>query len=122
MVACTKGCYKEMTHFTRPHNRDSETAYVSLNGKVCWFKTDITISQGTQQCGGQGTFGPWNEAVFPVTGCSVTPSGSGYKPITVRVWTSLDARDAKDESFGIANVVIQNHEPSRSNRTRCALK
>ena len=109
-------------HCKCPHNRNGEAAYVSLNDVECWTKAGITPSQGTEQCGGQGISSPWNEDVLPVTGCSVTPSGSGYKPITVRVWTSLDARDAKDESFGIANVVIQNHEPSRSNRTRCALK
>ena len=93
-----------------------------MNGKQCWTKAGVTPSQGTEQCGGQGISSPWNEDVLPVTGCSVTPSGSGYKPITVRVWTSLDARDAKDESFGIANVVIHNVKSSTfycPNMTSC---
>ena len=105
-----------------PHDRDGEEAYVSLNGMECWTATDITDSQGTEQCGAQGIFTPRKEDAIPVTGCSVTPSGSGYKPVTVRVWTNLDGRNAKEESFGIANIVIQNHEPSRSNRTRCMFK
>ena len=105
-----------------PHNRDGEAAYVSLNDVECWTATGITDSQGTEQCGAQGIFTPRNEDAIPVTGCSVALSGSGYKPVTVRVWTNLDGRNAKEESFGIANVVIQNHEPSRSNRTRCMLQ
>ena len=89
---------------TRPHRRDGEAAYVSLNGIICW-STTMTSSQGTQQCGAQRSS---NEDAVPVTGCSTTLSGSGIKPLTVRVWTNLNARDAKDESFGIANVVISN--------------
>ena len=86
---------------------------MSLNGVICWAKAGITISQGTQQCGGQGRFGPWNEDAFPVTGCSITLSfGSGNKPLTVRAWTNLDSKDAKDESFGIRNVVIHNVQPT----------
>ena len=107
---------------TCPHYRDSEDAYVSLNGKRCWTKRSIAASQGTQQCGEQGIFDPWNEYAFPVTGCSVTLSGSGNKPLTVRVYTNLDAEDAKDESFGITNVVIRNVPPSNlwlPNRTSC---
>ena len=95
---------------------------MSLNGKRCWTKLSISSSQGTQQCGEQGNFGPWNEDAIPVTGCSITLSGSGFKPLTVRVWTSLDARDAKDESFGIANVVIHNVKSSTfccPNRASC---
>ena len=89
------------------HNRDGEDAYVSLNGKRCWTKAGITDSQGTHQCGS-----PWHEDVFPVTGCSITLSGTGYKPLTVRVYTNLDSGDAKEESFGIANVAIHNVQPS----------
>ena len=29
-------------------------------------------------------------------------------PLTVRVWADLDNKNAKDESFGISNVVIRN--------------
>ena len=101
-----------MIDCTHPHNRGGEGAYVALNGKPCWFKTGITSSLGTPQCGQKGRFDPWNEEAFPVTGCSITLSGSGHKPLTVRAWTDLDARDAKDESFGIANVVITNVQPS----------
>ena len=111
MAACVRDACT-LTLQTSTHNRDGEAAYVSLNGMICWTKTGITISQGTQQCGGQGTFGPWNEAVFPVTGCSVKLTGSGNKPLTVRVWTNLDSEDAKDESFGISNVVIHNVQPT----------
>ena len=91
-----------------PHHRDGEAAYVSLNGMICWA-TSLTASQGSQQCGGQS---PWHEKAVPVTGCSITLSGSGYKPLTVRVYTNLDSGDAKEESFGIANVAIHNVQPS----------
>ena len=92
-----------------PHHRDGEAAYVSLNGMMCWVTT-MTASQGTQQCGGQS---PWHDEAVPVTGCSIALSGPGDKPVTVRVWTNLDGRDPKDESFGITNVVIQNVAPRR---------
>ena len=66
----------------------------------------MTGSQGTQQCGGQKQL---NEDAVPVTGCSVTLSGSGNVPLTVRVWTNIESKDATEEkSFGIDNVVIQN--------------
>ena len=104
-----------------PRHRDGEGAYVSLNGMMCWA-TSLSASQGSQQCGGESKFKPRNEEAVPVTGCSITLSGSGNVPLTVRVWTNLDGRNAKEESFGIANIVIQNHEPSRSNRTRCMFK
>ena len=106
-----------LTLKTSPCNRDDEAAYVSLNGEPCWTKPGITTSQGTQQCGEKGRFGRWNEDVFQVTGCSITLSGSGSKPLTVRVYTNLDAQDAKDESFGIANVVISNDPPGIHNWT-----
>ena len=93
---------------TRPHRRDGEAAYVSLNDIICWSKS-MTSSQGTQQCGGQS---PWHAEAVPVTGCSIALSGPGDKPVTVRVWTNLDGRDAKDESFGITNVVIHNVQPT----------
>ena len=85
------------------HHRNGEAAYVSLNGMICWSAT-MTGSQGTQQCGGQR---PWNEDAVPVTGCSVTLSGSGHVPLTVRVWTNIDGKNPMEKSFGIANVVIQ---------------
>ena len=89
------------------NNRDGEAAYVSLNGNICWA-TSITASQGTQQCGGQS---PWHDEAVPVTGCSISLSGPGDKPVTVRVWTTLDSRHPSKESFGIRNVVIQNDPP-----------
>ena len=46
-----------------------------------------------------------------MTGCSIAIFGQGDKPLTVRVWTNLDSRDASRESFGIANVEIQNKPP-----------
>ena len=94
-----------------PRHRDGEGAYVSLNGMVCWAAS-LTASQGSQQCGGESKFKPRNDEAVPVTGCSITLSGSGYVPLTVRVWTNLNGRNAKDESFGIANVVITNVQPS----------
>ena len=66
----------------------------------------MTGSQGIQQCGKQSRFPPSNEDAVPVTGCSVTLSGSGIKPLTVRVWTNLDS--TKDKSFGISNFAIDN--------------
>ena len=78
---------------------------MSLNGMICWA-TSMTGSQGTQQCGGQSIFPPSNEDAVPVTGCSVTLSGSGIKPLTVRAWTNLDS--TKDKSFGISNFAIDN--------------
>ena len=81
---------------------------MSLNGMLCW-STSMTGSQGIQQCGGQSRFPPSNEDAVPVTGCSVTLSGSGIKPLTVRVWTNLDG-EANDESFGIDNFVIAEGE------------
>ena len=83
--------------------RDSEDAYVSVNGETCWTKTAIAGTSGTQQCGGF-----FKEERFRVTGCDITLSGSEEAniPLTVRVWASLD-RDAYDESFVIDNVVIQ---------------
>ena len=86
------------------HHRNGNGAYVSLNGMICWA-TSIIGWQGTQQCGGQGSS---NEDAVPVTGCSVTLSGSGKVPLTVRVWTNLAT---KGKSFGITNVVIQNVAP-----------
>ena len=92
------------------HHRDGEAAYMSLNGILCWA-TSLTASQGTQQCGGENRFEPRNEDAVTVTGCSITLSGSGNVPLTVRVWTNLDRRNAKEESFGITNVVIQTVAP-----------
>lgn len=52
-----------------------------------------------------------NEDRVPVTGCSVTLSGSRKVPLKVLVWTNLAT---KDKSFGITNVVIQNVAPGRN--------
>ena len=91
------------------YHRDGEAAYVSLNGVICWLAT-MTASQGTEQCGGQSRSAPWNEDAVPVTGCSVTLSGSGMQPLAVRVWTNLDS--TKDESFGISNFAIDVKPPT----------
>ena len=93
-----------------PHDRDhTETAYVSLNGEVCWSKREIwTKRDGEQQCG-DNFFNPSNpyfEKDFFVSGCSISLCGSGNQPLTVKVFTNLD-QDATDESFGIDNVVIR---------------
>ena len=85
------------------HSRDSETAYVSLNGQTCWKKTGITAEEGTQVCGQNR---PKNEQSYPVFGCSVKLRGFGDKPLKIRVWTDLD-EPVLDESFGIDNVVIR---------------
>ena len=72
---------------------------MSVNGKKCWSKTGLIGTSGTQECGGF-----FKEERFRVTGCYVTLEAE--MPMTVRVWTSLDA-GALDESFAINNVVIQ---------------
>ena len=103
----------QMRHSTL---RDSEDAYVSVNGETCWTKTAIAGTSGTQQCGGF-----FKEERFRVTGCDITLSGSEEAniPLTVRVWTNLDG-GADDESFGIDNVVIakrqENDKDSFKNR------
>ena len=82
--------------------RDNEAAYVSVNDKTCWTKTDIFAKNGEQLCGGI-----FKEETFRVTGCFVTlPASEEKVPMTVRVWTNLDG-DADDESFGIDNVVVR---------------
>ena len=116
LFGCTIMVFDAVTNEVRvkmdvpPHHRDGEAAYVSLNGMICWA-TSLTASQGTQQCGGENRFEPRNEDAVTVTGCSITLSGAGNVPLTVRVWTNLDGRDPKDESFGITNVVIQTVAP-----------
>ena len=87
----------------RAHVRDSETAYVSLNGQTCWKKTGITAGEGTQVCGQNQ---PKNEKVYPVYGCSIKLPGSGTKDLKIRVWTDLD-EPVLDESFGIDNLEIR---------------
>tara|TARA_B110000444_G_scaffold208044_1_gene202270 strand:- start:296 stop:583 length:288 start_codon:yes stop_codon:yes gene_type:complete len=79
--------------------RDNEDAYVAVNGKTCWSKNNLVGTIGTQECGGA-----FKEESFRVTGCYVAVEESA--PLTVRVWTSLDA-DASDESFAIDTVVVQ---------------
>ena len=74
---------------------------MSVNGKKCWTKNGIT-HMGKAVCGQTGFK---SEQRFPVA-CKVTLSGSGNRPLTVRVWTTLN-QGANDESFGIDNVVIQ---------------
>ena len=72
---------------------------MSVNGKTCWSKTGLVGTSGIQECGGF-----FKEERLRVTGCYATLEEN--MPMTVRVWTSLDA-DALDESFAIDNVVIQ---------------
>ena len=79
--------------------RDNEDAYVSVNGKTCWSKTNLIGTSGTQECGGG-----FKEESFRVTGCYGILKRE--MPLTVRVWTSLDA-DASDESFAIDIVVVR---------------
>ena len=83
-------------------HRDSEAAFMSVNGNICWFKTRVTGTDGTQSCGGR-----FKEEVFRVTSCYVnlTTTSEAIVPLKVRVWTNLDG-DADDESFGIDNVVV----------------
>ena len=84
-----------------------------MNGKTCWTKT-LSGHFSTQQCG-QIADGknPWfKEEAYQVTGCEVALSGSGNRPLTVRVWTNLD-EDADYESFGIGDVVIQRIHESK---------
>ena len=88
---------------TNAYSRDSETAYVSLNGQLCWKRTGITAVEGKQICGQNQ---PKNEKKYPVTGCVIKFSGSGTKRLTVRVWTDLD-EPTEDESFGIDDFGIQ---------------
>ena len=80
--------------------RDNEDAYVSVNGKTCWSKTNLLGTSGTQECGGA-----FKEESFRVTGCYVAVEEN--VPLTMSAWTSLDS-DARDESFAIANVIVQN--------------
>ena len=84
-----------------PHLRDHENAYVSVNGKTCWSKNGIVLTKGAAVCGG----GFKSEERFPVS-CKVTLSGSGDRPLAVRVWSTLN-QGANDESFAIDNVVIR---------------
>ena len=77
--------------------RDGERAHVSVNGKQCWSRT-FHYSKGAKVCGVG-----WNDETFKVAGCTGTLSKAG--PLTVRVWTTID-QDARDESFGIDNVVV----------------
>ena len=72
---------------------------MSVNGKLCWSKTGLVGTSGTQKCGGG-----FKEERFQVRDCYATLEAN--TPLTVRVWTSLDG-DARDESFAINDVVIQ---------------
>ena len=72
---------------------------MSVNGKTCWSKTGLIGTSGIQECGGF-----FKEERLRVTGCYATLEAN--MPMTVRVWTSLDA-DSRDESFAINDVVIQ---------------
>ena len=98
-----------------PPRRDREAAIVSVNGKMCWIKSNIIGTEGTRLCGGF-----FKEEVFRVTDCLVTlpagwkqrllPAGSEETvPLKVYVWTNLDG-DAADESFGIDNVIVEKVE------------
>ena len=71
---------------------------MSVNGKVCWTKSNLIGTTGTQLCGGF-----YKEQRFRVLGCQIMFAKA--QDLTVRVWTNLDG-DATDESFGIDNVLI----------------
>ena len=86
---------------------------MSVNGKTCWTKT-LSGHVGTHQCGqiadGEN---PWfKEEAYQVTGCEVVLSGPGNRPLTVRVWTTLDDKNAIYESFGIGDVIVQRIQTS----------
>ena len=78
---------------------------MSVNGKTCWRKSKISQATGSDQCGHGGNY---KEERYPVA-CKATLSGVGDRPLTLRVWTSLD-QGSQDESFGIDNVVIRTQE------------
>ena len=91
---------------------------MSLNSKQCWNQLHVHASKGEPQCGKHGTGlpggdKPYNDDVFPVTGCVATFPGSGIKALTVNVWADLN-EDTDDESFGIDNVVVQRIRPGAS--------
>ena len=79
-----------------------------MNGKTCWDKT-LYAEAGTHQCGQiADEKNPWfKEEAYRVTGCEVVLSGPGNRPLTVKVWTTLDDKNAIYESFGIDNVIVQ---------------
>ena len=85
-----------------PTRRDHESAYVSMNDKTCYIKSNLVGTSGTQLCGGW-----YKEEVFRLRGCYITLSSTWEEdvPLTVRIWTDLDG-DAADESFGIDNIVL----------------
>ena len=80
------------------HCRDNENAYVQVNGKTCWTKK--LHNSGKQVCGSKN--GGWNEDRIKVS--CIAPAVNNQ--LTVRVYTALNS-DAKDESFGIDNVVLK---------------
>ena len=71
---------------------------MSVNGKLCWTKSNLIGTAGTQLCGGI-----YREQVFRVLGCHITLPKA--QKLTVNLWTTLDG-DAADESFGIDNVFV----------------
>merc|ERR1711981_762341 len=94
------GAYSVSLDFIKLDSWDNERAYVSVNGKLCYNKV-LHYSRGTNVCGhGHGGF---KEEKIRVT-CKGTLSKAGN--LAVRVWTSLN-QDARDESFGIDNVVVR---------------
>merc|ERR1712072_1267404 len=94
------GAYSVSLDFFKLDSWDNERAYVSVNGKLCYNKV-LHYSRGTNVCGhGHGGF---KEEKIRVT-CKGTLSKAGN--LAVRVWTSLN-QDARDESFGIDNVVVR---------------
>ena len=86
-------------------HRDDEEAYVSVNGNICWSKTTLSGSAGTQLCGVQNK--DHKEQLFRVRSCHITTSAASKAmvPLTVRVWANLNG-NADDESFGIGNVLV----------------
>ena len=79
--------------------RDTEKAFVEVNGKKCWTKS-FTAVQGKQICG--STNNGWNELKVKATCTADAVKGA----FTVRVSTTLNSA-ANDESFGIDNVLLK---------------
>ena len=75
---------------------------MSLNYDMCWVKRNQVAVTESLLCDGLH-----REQHYRVTGCSVTLTGAEGElvPLTLHVWANVHA-NAKDESFGIRNVVV----------------
>jgi len=105
--------YTVTLDFIKLDSWDNERAHVSVNGKQCFNKV-LHYSRGVNVCGnGNGGF---KDEKIKVT-CKGTLSKAG--PLTVRVYTTLN-QDAKDESFGIDNVVVTYSGAKPNPALKCA--